>query len=172
MNPIGLLLLRLVAGGFVLKYGLPKLCDRDGSFAKEFESLGFHPAEVFVKRAGTVETLSSTLIILGALGPAGPMLLLADMIVAATAVTAREKHFDLEQHENEMLYASIATSLALSGPGEFSLDRALGIKFFDSTWLRYLSLGAAFAGAALMLAARTPSQAHTTQADEAQAAAS
>ncbi len=156
MNALGLLILRLVVGGFIIKYGFPKLRDVDGAFAKELGSLGFHPAEVFVKRAGTVETLSGALIVLGALGPTGPMLLLADMIVAATAVTARDKRFDLGDHENEMLYASIAAALALSGPGEFSLDRALGIKFLDSSWLRYLSLGAALAGAAVMLSARTP----------------
>lgn len=152
MNALGLLVLRLVAGGFIVRWGFPKLHDDDGKFAKEFEGLGFHPGKVFAQRAGTVETLSGSLIILGALGPTGPMLLLADMIVAAAAVTAKEKQFKPDQHEDEMLYASIALLLALSGPGELSLDRALGITFFERTWVRYLSVGAAFAGAAFMFA--------------------
>ncbi|HTV92619.1 MAG TPA: DoxX family protein [Verrucomicrobiae bacterium] len=155
MNSLGLFILRTVAAGFVLKYGFPKLRDVDGTFAKEFESLGFRPPEVFAKRAGAVETTSGVLMALGLLGPTGPMLLLADMIVAAAAVTARDKRFDLEQHENEMLYASIAVQLILSGPGSVSLDRVLGIKILDRPWVRCLSLGAAIGGAAFMFAGRT-----------------
>lgn len=155
MDSIGLLFVRLVAGGFIMRWGVPKLRDSDGKFAKELGSLGFQPAEVFVKRAGTVETIAGALIVLGFLGPTGPMLLLSDMLVAATAVTAHEKQFKPDEHEDELLYASIATLLILSGPGELSFDRALGIKFFDRAWLRYLALGAAFAGAAMMFSART-----------------
>jgi putative oxidoreductase len=155
MDAIGLFVLRIVAGGYIVVYGLPKLRRDNASYVKEFEGLGFHPGEVFVKRSGIVETASGALIALGALGPAGPMLLLADMLVAGVAETAREKKFDVNEREEEMLFASIAVLLALSGPGQLSLDRALGIKVFDRPWLRYLSLGAAFAGAAFMLSART-----------------
>jgi putative oxidoreductase len=156
MNAFGTLILRLVAGGFILKYALPKLHDDDGKFAKEFEGLGFEPVELFVKRAGAAETAAGSLIVLGFLGPTGPMLLLADMTVAAIATTARAKQFNFSDHEDEMLYASIALQLILNGPGKFSLDRALGVTFFDRSWVRYLSLVAAFGGAAFMLAARTP----------------
>jgi putative oxidoreductase len=156
MNSFGTLILRLVAGGFILKHALPKLHDVDGKSAKEFEGLGFEPVELFVKRAGTAETLSGTLMVLGFLGPTGPMLLLADMTVAAIATTARAKQFNFGDHEDEMLYASIALQLILNGPGKFSLDRAFGITFFDRSWVRFLSLVAALGGAAFMLAARTP----------------
>lgn len=37
MNDVGLFILRAVAGGYVMKYGLPKLRDVDASFAKEFQ---------------------------------------------------------------------------------------------------------------------------------------
>jgi putative oxidoreductase len=155
MDAIGLLVLRVVAGGYIVFYGLPKLRRDDASYVKEFESLGFRPGRVFVKRSGVVETASGALIALGALGPIGPTLLLADMLVAGVAETARAKRFDVNQREEEMLFASIAALLILSGPGQLSLDRILGITFLDRAWLRYLSLGAAFAGAALMLSART-----------------
>jgi uncharacterized membrane protein YphA (DoxX/SURF4 family) len=157
MNAIGLFILRVVTGGYVMKYGLPKLRDVDGAFAKEFEGFGFRPAETYVKRAGLVEIVSSALIVLGALGPAGPMMLLSDMVVAATATTARAKRFDLDQHEEEALFAAIALLLALGGPGAISADSALNIRVFDHAWLRYLSVLAALAGAAYMLAQRTPS---------------
>lgn len=146
-----------MTGGYILKYGLPKLRDADGSFAKEFESLGFRPAKTYVMRGGIVEGLSGALIVLGALGPAGPMMLLSDMLVAAIATTIRAKHFDFDQHEEEALFAAIALLLALGGPGKISADSALNVRVFDRAWLRSLSVPAALAGAALMLSQRTPS---------------
>ncbi len=155
MNDFGLFILRIVAGGYIMKYGVPKLRDVDGAFAKEFAGLGFEPVETFVKRAGFVESISGALVVLGALGPVGPMLLLSDMLVAASATTARAKRFDFNQHEDEALYASIALVLALSGPGSISLDSVLGIRTFDRPWLRYLSVAGALGGAAFMLSQRT-----------------
>ena len=154
MDAIGLLVLRLVAGGYIVYYGLPKLRADDATYVKEFENLGFHPGEVFVKRSGAVETAAGALIALGALGSVGPMLLLADMLVATAAETARAKKFNPNDREEEMLFASIATLLILSGPGQLSLDRALDMKFFNHPWLRGLSVCAALAGAAFMLSSR------------------
>jgi putative oxidoreductase len=157
MNDIALFILRTVAGGFMLKYGPPKIRDVDGKFAKEFAGLGFNPVSTFVTRAGLAETTAGALLVLGALGPVGPMLLLSDMMVATTSTTARAKHFDPSDHEDELLYASIALLLALNGPGSISVDSLLGIRWFDRDWLRYLSVAGAFAGAAFMLSQRTPS---------------
>jgi uncharacterized membrane protein YphA (DoxX/SURF4 family) len=155
MNDLGLFILRLVAGGYIVKFGLPKLRDADGSFAKEFESFGFHPASTYVTRAGLTEITAGTLILLGAFGPVGPMLLLADMLVAGVSTTEHAKHFDLDQHEEQALFAAIALLLALGGPGAISADSRLGIRLFDRAWLRYLSVPAALAGAAYMLSQRT-----------------
>lgn len=157
MSDIGLFILRAVAGGFILKYGLPKIRDVDGKFAKEFEGLGFNPVRTYVTRAGLAESIAGALTVLGALGPVGPMLLLSDMMVATVSTTARAKHFDPSDHEDELLYASIALLLALSGPGAISLDSALGIRVFDRAWLRYLAVAGALAGAAFMLSQRTSS---------------
>jgi uncharacterized membrane protein YphA (DoxX/SURF4 family) len=156
VNDLGLFILRVVAGGYIMKYGLPKLRDVDGAFAKEFESLGFRPARTYVTRAGLVEVISGALIALGGLGPAGPMMLLADMVVAAVATTARAKRFDLDQHEEEALFAAIALLLALGGPGAIAADSVLDVRAFDHAWLRYLSVLGALAGAAYMLSQRTP----------------
>jgi uncharacterized membrane protein YphA (DoxX/SURF4 family) len=160
VDDFGSFVLRIVAGGYVIKYGLPKLRDADGAFAKEFESLGFHPAGAYVARAGLVEITSGALVVLGALGPVGPMMLLADMVVAALATTARAKHFDLDQHEEEALFAAIALLLALGGPGAISADSVLDIRLFDRASLRYLSVAAALAGAAYMLSQRTADRGH------------
>lgn len=141
MNDFGLLVVRLVAGGYIIKYGFPKFRDADGSFAKEFESFGFHPASTYVKRAGLTEVTAGALIILGAFGPVGPMLLLADMVVAAVTTTEHAKRFDLDQHEEQALFA-------------ISADFALNVRAFDRTWLRNLSVLGAFAGAAFMLSQR------------------
>lgn len=154
MDDLGKFILRAAAGGYIMKYGLPKLRDVDGSFAKEFESLGFRPARPYVKQAGLVEVMSGALIVLGALGPVGPMMLFADMVVAGTATAIRAKRYDLDQHEEETLFAAIALLLALGGPGAFSADAALRIGLFDRAWLRYLSVPVAVAGAAYMLSQR------------------
>jgi len=155
VNDVGLFVLRLIMGGYIMKYGAPKLRDADRAFAKEFEGLGFLPAETYVRQAGLVETISGALVALGALGSVGPAMLLADMIVAAVASTAKEKRFDLDQREEEALFAAIALLLALSGPGSISADSALGIRAFDRAWLRYLSVAGALGGAVFMLAQRT-----------------
>ncbi len=156
MNDLGLFILRAVSGAFMMTHGLPKLHDESGEYAKSFESLGFHPGSAFVTQAGAVETSSGALIALGAFGPIGPMMLLSDMIVAAASVTARAKHFKAADHETEMLYASIAMLLALSGPGKISVDGMLGVRIFNRAWLRYLSVAGALAGAAFMLFLREP----------------
>ncbi|HTU70662.1 MAG TPA: DoxX family membrane protein [Candidatus Baltobacteraceae bacterium] len=153
-NDLGLFILRVVAGGYVIKYGLPKLRDADGAFAKEFESLGFRPAGTYVTRAGLVETTAGALVVLGALGPVGPAMLLADMIIAAVATTIRAKRFDLDQREEEALFAAIAVLLALGGPGAISADSWLDVRLFDRSWLRYLSVCAALAGSAYVLSQR------------------
>jgi putative oxidoreductase len=155
MNDFGLFVLRAVAGGYIIKFGLPKFRDADGTFAKEFESFGFHPAATYVKRAGLAEVIGGALIVLGALGPIGPMLLLSDMLVAGFTTTVHAKHFDLNDHEEQAFFAAIALLLALGGPGEISLDSALGIHVFDRAWLRKLSVAGALAGAAYMLSQRS-----------------
>lgn len=154
MNDFGLLMVRLVAGGYIIKFGLPKFRDADGSFAKEFESFGFRPASTYVKRAGLTEVTAGTLIVLGAFGPVGPMLLLADMVVAGVSTTEHAKRFDFNAHEEQAFFASIALLLALGGPGAISADAGLGIRVFDRTWLRYLLVAGALAGAAYMLSQR------------------
>jgi putative oxidoreductase len=161
MDDFGSLVLRVVAGGYIMKYGVPKLRDVDGRYAKEFAGLGFQPVGAYVAQAGLVESISGALIALGALGPIGPMMLLSDMVVAAVATTARAKRFDLDQHEEEALFAAIALHLALAGPGAFSADSALGLRVFDRPWLRYLSVAGALAGAAFMLSQRTPPSPNT-----------
>jgi putative oxidoreductase len=151
----GLLILRLVAGGFMLKHGMPKLRDTDGEYAKSFESLGFHPGATFVSQAGAVETSSALLIALGALGPIGPMLLLSDMIVATASVADKEGKFDLGKHEIEALYAAISIALILGGFGKYSIDGLTGFGSTFKPWMRCLSIAAAAGGAVRMLSARS-----------------
>jgi putative oxidoreductase len=152
MSDVGLLFVRTtVAYYFIASHGLPKMRDGDGQRAKMFESLGFHPGARFVSQAAKAETSAGVFIGLGLFGPLGPMLLLSDMIVAIAAVSAREKPFDASKHEIEIVYATIAVLLTLSGPGCFSADRVFGLTFFEKPWLRCVSLGAAAVGAAFML---------------------
>lgn len=126
--------------------------------------LGFRPGATFVLRAGAAETSAAVLIGLGACGAVGPTLLLSDMIVAMLAVAAKEEKFDPSKHELEALYGSIAALLLLSGPGRLSMDRLVGLDGLNKTWLRFLSLASAVAGAAFMLSQREPSPHRTRRA--------
>ena len=103
------------------------------------KSVDFHLAGTYVVQAGFVEVVSAALIILGALGPIGPKMWLADMVVAAVATTTRDKHFDFDQREEEALFAGIAIVLALSGFGAISVHSALDIHVFDRGGLSVLA---------------------------------
>lgn len=105
-----------------------------------FEQLGFRPGRLFVVTASLTEVLSGLLIALGLVGPVGPALLLSVMIVAAVGVHWRHGPFAATNGiEVPLLYATGAVTLALIGPGPFSLDAVLGI---DHTWTPALKLTA------------------------------
>jgi putative oxidoreductase len=51
-----------------------------------FEALGFRPGRLFAVAAAATEVVSGLLVVAGLLGPIGPALILAVMIVAAVSV--------------------------------------------------------------------------------------
>src|SRR5947199_5776821 len=88
---IGLLLVRLVAGGLMAAHGSQKLFGWFGGYGLTgtggfFEGLGFRPGRLFAAAAGASELMGGLLVALGLLGPVGPALVLSVMIVAAVTV--------------------------------------------------------------------------------------
>src|SRR5579862_446792 len=87
---IALLVVRLIGLGFAA-HGAQKLFGWFGGYGIAgtggfFESLGFRPGRLFAAAAALSEVIGGLLIALGLLGPVGPALVLAVMIVAAVSV--------------------------------------------------------------------------------------
>jgi putative oxidoreductase len=143
----GLLLLRLVLGLLMAAHGSQKLFGWFGghglaAVSGMFESMGFRPGRLLATAASLSEVGGGLLMALGFLGPLGPALVLAVMIVAAISVHWRNGLFAMANGiEVPLLYAAGATALALMGPGAYSLDAALGLTFSPALRLSALAVG-------------------------------
>lgn len=128
-----LLVARVILGGALAAHGAQKLF---GWFAGRglagtasfFDSLGFRPARPFVVAAGIGELGGGALVALGLLGPIGPALIVATMLVAILAAH-RGKGFFAESNgvELPLTYMAAALVLAFAGPGNYALDHVLGL---------------------------------------------
>ena len=129
----GLLIARLVFGLLMVGHGTQKLFGWFGGHGLAgtggfLETLGFRPGRAFAAAASLTEIAGGLLLALGFLGPVGPALIISVMVVAAISVHWRNGLFATANGiEVPLLYAVVALSLALTGPGLFSLDAALGL---------------------------------------------
>ncbi|MEA2724591.1 MAG: putative oxidoreductase [Gemmatimonadales bacterium] len=129
----GLLIARLVFGSLMVAHGTQKLFGWFGGYGLTgtggfFDSLGFRPGKAFAAAASLTEIAGGLLLALGFLGPVGPALIISVMIVAAISVHWKHGLFaSTNGIELPLLYAAMALTLALTGPGVFSLDAVLGL---------------------------------------------
>ncbi len=158
----GLLLLRLVVGLLMAAHGAQKLFGWFGGHGLAgttgfLEALGFRPGRFFATTASASEIASGVLVVLGLFGPVGPALMVSVMIVAAISVHWEHGVFAMTNGiEVPLLYAAAATALALTGPGAFSLDAALGLASVWTPALRLTTLAIAVVAAIGNLAIRRP----------------
>jgi putative oxidoreductase len=125
----GILLLRLVVGVAFVGHGTQKLFGWFGGYGPQgtggfFASKGYRAPVLMAVAAGLAEAGGGTLLALGFATPLAAALLATVMINAIAAVTFK-KAFMLGS-ELELIYLTIAVSLAATGPGRFSIDRAIG----------------------------------------------
>src|SRR5438132_6274949 len=141
----GLLLARLVFGLVMAAHGAQKLFGWFGGYGIAgtggfFEQLGFRPGRLFATAAGLGEFGGGLLLALGLFGPVGPALVIGVMTVAAVSVHWKGGLFATSNGiELPLLYAAGAAALALTGPGQYSLDALLGLL---SVWTPAISWGA------------------------------
>jgi len=154
----GLLLARVVLGLLMAAHGSQKLFGWFGGYGLAgtggfFESLGFRPGRFFAAAAGFTELSSGLLLALGLLGPLGPALIIAVLIVAIATVHWQHGLFSQNNGiELPLVYSAGAAAIALIGNGAYSVDAALGL-----TWpaeVVWVALGLGVIGGLANLAVR------------------
>jgi putative oxidoreductase len=164
----GLLIARLVLGTLIAAHGSQKLFGWFGGYGLDgtggfFEQLGFRPGRAFAAAASVTEITAGILLVLGFLGPIGPALMLSVMIVAAVSVHWKNGVFAGQNGiEVPLLYATGAVTLALTGPGVYSLDAFLGLDRLWSPTLEWAAIGAGVLAGVVNLAARRPTPSVST----------
>jgi putative oxidoreductase len=127
-----LLLARLVLGLIMAAHGTQKLFGWFGGHGltatgEFFVQLGFAPGRLFATAASVGEVVSGLLLAFGFLGPVGPAIMIAVMIVAAVTVHWHGLFAASNGVELPLLYATGALGIALAGAGPYSLDALLGL---------------------------------------------
>ena len=125
----GLLLLRIVVGLAFIGHGTQKLFGWFGGYGPQgtggfFASQGYRAGVAMAVMAGLAEAGGGALLALGLLTPLAGTLIAIVMINAIGSVTFK-RAFMLGS-ELEIVYLTLGIALAATGPGRFSLDRALG----------------------------------------------
>ena len=125
---VGVLLARLIVGLALAAHGSQKLFGWFGGYGISgtggfFESLGFKPGAAFAAAAGLSELIGGLLIAVGFLGPIGPALIIATMLVAIFTVHI-SKGFWNSDGGWELPVTNIAAAMAFAsfGYGVLSID--------------------------------------------------
>jgi len=120
---IGLLVLRLGAGGLLFITGSQKLFGwfNGAGWTRTtagFEKMGYHPGKLFGTLAGLCEFTGGTLLVLGLLTPLAAAIVIGTMI---NAVHVTWPH-GLVASASGLLLIGAAAALGFTGPGRISLD--------------------------------------------------
>src|ERR671933_902783 len=174
ISNLAMLVLRVVLGLLLAGHGSQKLFGWFGGHGLQgtgglMESLGLRPGQPWAALAGLSEFGGGVLSLLGFLNPLGPL-----GVIGAMAMATRKAHWGKPIWVTEggpelpVTNISIATTLMLAGPGEYSLDRALGIRL--PRWIALLGLVVIVITTSLAGKMEPPTQEGTEQArDELQA---
>lgn len=122
LQPLGLLLLRLLLGIIFIWHGYPKLTHPNAmhGFFVQHGLPGY-----FVTIAGVLEVLGGGLLILGFLARIAALLLAIEMIVAIWKVHSAGGYMALHNYEFPLALAVACFALATVGAGRASVDYAV-----------------------------------------------
>jgi len=161
----GLLVARVVFGLLMAAHGAQKLWGWFGGYGLSatgqfMVSLGYPQGRFFAATAAASEVLSGLLVALGLLGPVGPALIVAVMIVAAVTVHLQNGLFAAKNGiEVPLLFAAAAVAFALAGYGPYSLDAVTGISAWWTPTVTLLVLAGGVVGGIANLVIRRPAPA-------------
>jgi putative oxidoreductase len=134
---IGLLLLRLLIGLLLVGHGAQKLFGTFGGSGIAatggfFEAVGFRPGKAMALVASFAEAGAGLFLALGLLTPLSAAAVIGTLLVAGSTLAAKGLWALDGGYELCLLYGGSAAVLALTGPGAYSLDAALGLG--NSVW--------------------------------------
>ncbi|QKW06173.1 DoxX family protein [Streptomyces sp. NA04227] len=155
---MGLLLLRLGAGGILAAHGSQKLFGWFGGGGIEgtssfMESVGYSPGKASAVAAGVGELGSGALLALGLATPAAGGAAMGTMAGASAVLAPKGFWSQSGGYEYPLTLGLIGTTLAVMGPGRLSLDDALRHKL-NRGWMVPAALGAAAAAASVVVCSR------------------
>jgi putative oxidoreductase len=159
---IGRLLLRLTVGGFFFGHGTQKLLGWFGGHgieptAQMFEGLGMRPGRRNALAAGVAEAAGGAGLALGLATPLAAGAITSVMLTAIHRVHLKNGPWVTNGgYEYNVVLIAAALALAEVGPGELSLDHALGRERSGPGW----ALAAATIGAAGAVGAHQLAKAH------------
>lgn len=131
---LGLTMVRTVIGALFVGHGTQKLFGWFGGHGPEgtgqfFESLGLRPGRRHAMAAGAAEAGGGALLTLGLLTPAAAAALIGTMFTAIRTVHLKNGPWTTNGgYEYNLTLIAAMIALADLGPGDFSLDHALGIE--------------------------------------------
>lgn len=126
---LALLLLRVVFGLFLAAHGINKVKGGIRGTAQWFASIGMRCPLTQARLAAATEIGAGLLLALGLLTPLAAAGMIGVMLVAITVAHAKVGFFVFRPGQGWEYCASLAVAalaIAIAGPGEWSLDHALG----------------------------------------------
>jgi len=148
---VALLLLRLWAGFVIIAHGVNHGRTLEGT-ARWFASKGFRSERLNARISSLNEIAIGVALIAGVLTSVAAAGLFATMFVAFWSIHRFVGFFNFHRPDEGYEYVStlavISLSLAIAGPGRFSVDEALGIASTLDEWI-----GLAIIGGGLLVAA-------------------
>ena len=137
---LALLVIRVVVGLVFVGHGTQKLFGLFGGGGVKgtgdmFDAIGLRPGRVNAGVAGTAELVGGALLALGLVTPVGAALVIAVMVAAIVTVHLPNGIWATDGGaEYELVLIAAAFALAGVGPGDWSLDNALGIDWSSTGW--------------------------------------
>ncbi|QMV40843.1 DoxX family protein [Cohnella cholangitidis] len=124
----GLLLLRVVVGLLFAGHAMQKLAGWFGGYGLAgtggfFESIGIKPGRTMALLAGLAELVGGLLFAFGLFTPLAALLIVLTMLIAILKVHGKNGLWVTQNgYEFNLVLIVIAVSVALIGPGDYSLD--------------------------------------------------
>jgi len=160
-SDLGILVLRLVVGGLMFGHGAQKLFGWFGGYGLAGTSgffgaqLRLRPALFWTVLAGLTEAGGGLLLATGWLNPLGSLGIIAAILVALILAHWPRLWATDNGMEYHLVLIAAAATVALAGPGRYSLDAALGLALpAPITFLGGLVL--VLVGVVITLATRAP----------------